>query len=49
LEENLATVGVKRIVAHPKLINAEKPICTALNSVTKVKDITYCAEIALQK
>ncbi len=49
MEENSATAGVKRIVAHAKLVNAEKPISTALNTVTKVKDITYCAEIALQK
>jgi hypothetical protein len=47
--ENSATAGVKRIVAHPRLVNAEKQISSAHNAVTKVKDLTYCAEIALQK
>ncbi len=37
------------IQASAKLVNAEKRISSAHNFVTKVKDLTYCAEIAFQK
>ena len=47
--ENSATAGVKRIVAHPKLVNAEKRTNSAHNIVAKVKDLTYSAKIAPQK
>ncbi len=44
-----ASAGVKRIVAHPKLVNAEKQTNSAHNIVIKVKDLTYSAKIAPQK
>jgi hypothetical protein len=47
--ENSATTSVKRILAHPKLVNTKKQISSAHNIVTKVKDLTDCAKNALQK
>ena len=47
--ENSATAGVKRIVAHPKLANAEKQTNSAHNIVIKEKDLTFFAKIAPQK
>jgi hypothetical protein len=47
--ENSATASVKRIAAHPKLVNAEKRTSSAHNIVTKVKDLTYCEKNSLQK
>jgi hypothetical protein len=44
-----ASASVKRIVAHPKLVNAEKRTNSAHNIVTKVKDLTYSAKIGSQK
>jgi hypothetical protein len=44
-----ASAGVKRIVAHPKLENAEKQTNSAHNIVIKEKDLTYFAKIAPQK
>ncbi len=44
-----ASAGVKRIVAHPKLVNAEKQTNSAHNIVIKVKDLTYSAKITPQK
>jgi hypothetical protein len=44
-----ASAGVKRIVAHPKLVNAKKQTNSAHKNVIKVKDLTYSAKIAPQK
>jgi hypothetical protein len=44
-----ASASVKRIVAHPKLVNAEKQTNSAHNIVIKEKDLTYFAKIAPQK